>query len=92
VILRILEEGQYEFAEDLVDELNVLDDELVSAIEAGDHARFERALNELLARVRAAARQVSDDYLGPSDLVLPGAEFTLDDVRAMLGQEGLIPG
>lgn len=92
MILRILEEGQYEVTDEVVGALNTLDDELVTAIEAGDQGHFERSLAELLERVRESGSRVSDDYLGPSDLVLPPADASLKEVRAMLSEEGLIPG
>ena len=92
MILRVLEEGQYEVPDEALDALNPLDDELVAAIEAGDQGRFERALSELLGRVRDAGSRVADDYLGPSDLVLPPADASLEEVGEMLSEEGLIPG
>lgn len=92
MILRILEEGQYDVPDEVLDALNKLDDELVAAVEAGDQGRFERSLAELLSRVRAGGSRVADDYLGPSDLVLPPADASLDEVREMLSEEGLIPG
>ena len=92
MILRILEEGQYEVPAEVVDALNTLDDELVVAIEAGEREGFELSLVELLERVRESGSRVPDDYLGPSDLVLPPAEASLEEVRAMLSEEGLIPG
>jgi hypothetical protein len=92
VILRILEEGQYEVTDELVTELNALDEEIVAAIESGDEARFESALEALLARVREGGGPVPDDFLGASELVLPGPGYSLAEVRSMLGEEGLIPG
>jgi hypothetical protein len=35
---------------------------------------------------------VGEDVLVPSDLLLPHADATLDEVRDLLGEEGLIPG
>ena len=35
---------------------------------------------------------MADDYIGPSELILPGADATLDEVRELLSDEGLIPG
>jgi Cu+-exporting ATPase len=64
----------------------------VRAVEAGDEAAFDRSLEALLAGVRETGRPVPDDYLGPSDLVLPGPDATIEDVRALLSEEGLIPG
>ena len=92
MILRILEEGQYEVPDEVVDALNTLDDELVAAIDAGEREGFERSLVELLERVRESGSRMPDDYLGPSDLVLPPADASLEEVRAMLSEEGLIPG
>ena len=92
MILRILEEGQYEVPNEALDALNTLDESLVAAIEAGEGEGFERSLVELLERVRESGSRVPDDYLGPSDLVLPPADASLEEVRAMLSEEGLIPG
>jgi len=92
MILRILEEGQYEVPDEALDVLNTLDDALVAAIEAGDQARFQRSLAALLERVRESGSRVADDYLGPSDLVLPPTDASLEEVAEMLSEEGLIPG
>jgi hypothetical protein len=92
MILRILGEGQFEVADHTVEALNGMDNELQAAIDTGDEAGFRTALAGLLALVREVGHPVPDDHLGPSDLVLPAAESTLEEVRALLGNEGLIPG
>ena len=92
MILRILGEGQFEIDEDKIEELNRLDDQLIGAVESGDEESFRLALNDLLVEVRAAGRPVPDEYLGESDLILPGSDATVDEVQALLGDEGLIPG
>jgi len=92
VIIRILGEGQFEVADHTVEVLNTIDSKLQAAVDADDEPGFHHALDELLALVREAGTRVADDYLGPSELVLPAAESTLEEVRALLGDEGLIPG
>ena len=92
MIVRILEEGQFHVPDNHLEDLNALDDRVLSAVEAGDEAGFEEALATLLDGVRARGTRVEDDYLGPSDLVLPASGSSLEDVRAVLGDEGLIPG
>jgi hypothetical protein len=92
VILRILGEGQLDVSDDALDQLNELDDALVSAVEQGDEGRFTSALADLQAKVREVGKPVPDDYLGPSELILPGSDATLEEVRALLSDEGLIPG
>jgi hypothetical protein len=37
-------------------------------------------------------KPLPDDEIVPSDLVLPSADASLDEVRELLGDEGLIPG
>jgi hypothetical protein len=92
MILRILGEGQFEVPEERMEELNRLDEEVQAAVDADDADGFTRALARLITGVRTAGRELPDDYLGPSDLVLPGPDATIGDVREVLGDEGLIPG
>ncbi|SDR85684.1 hypothetical protein SAMN04488570_0572 [Nocardioides scoriae] len=92
MIVRILTEGQLEVADDRVDGLNGLDAAVEQAVEAGDHDAFAQALAALLDGVRDAGVPLPDDVLHDSDLILPPADATLEEVRAMLGDEGLIPG
>jgi hypothetical protein len=92
MILRILGEGQFEVAEHTVEALNGLDNQLQAAVDSGDEIGFRESLNALLTLVREAGAAVPDDHLGPSEFVLPSADSTLEEVRALLGDEGLIPG
>jgi hypothetical protein len=92
MIIRILGEGQYDVADHALDRLNELDKALESAIEAGDEAAFAGALTELLDGVRTTGVVHPADSLDESDLILPPADATIDQVREMLSDDGLIPG
>jgi len=92
MIVRILGEGQFDVPDDHLEELNRLDVDLVKAVDSGDEAAFTTALEALLASVRTAGEELPDDYLGPSEVILPGPDATVDDVREVLGDQGLIPG
>jgi hypothetical protein len=92
MIVRIMGEGQFEVPQERVDELNRLDQELQKAVEADDEEGFSTALQGLLASVRTAGKELPEDYLGPSELVLPSPDSTIEEVRGVLGEEGLIPG
>jgi hypothetical protein len=85
-------EGQFDVPDEQLDELNRLDDALAEAVDSGDSDTFRTALESLLASVRTMGSALPEDYLGPSELVLPGPDATIDEVRAVLGEEGLIPG
>jgi len=92
MIVRIAGEGQYEVDDSALDGLNTLDSAIERALEAGDEQTFRSSLTSLLEEVRGAGTPVAEDEIVPSDLLLPHAEATLDEVRELLGEEGLIPG
>jgi hypothetical protein len=91
MIVRIMGEGQLDVAEGDLSALNSLDGELETAIESGDEEKFRTALHALLERVRAVGETLPPGDLAPSGLILPPADATMEEVRAMLGDEGLIP-
>ena len=92
MIVRIMGEGQVEVADAEIDRLNALDTQLQVAVEAGDEELYRQALGALIARVREVGTPVPDDKLVPSDIVIPTVEISLEDVRELVGDEGLIPG
>jgi hypothetical protein len=92
MIVRILTEGQYEVPDSLVDRLNELDNAVLAALDSGDDEEFRVSLSALLGAVRAGGQPVPHDYLGSSDATLPFADATVEEVRALLRPDGLIPG
>jgi hypothetical protein len=92
MIVRILGEGQREVPESAVGELNQLDGALESAVDCKDEAAFRPALAALLARVREVGTPTAPDDLRPSELIVPGPDATMEDVRRLLADDGLIPG
>jgi hypothetical protein len=85
-------EGQVQLADSHFPELNKLDDELLREMESGDEAGFRHTLAALLDAVRTLGTPLPDDALEPSELILPSPDATLDEVREMLSDDGLIPG
>jgi len=92
VIVRILGEGQFNVDDTDTAELNRLDTELETAVERNDEAAFAAALRDLLAQVRTQGSPLPTDTLEPSDLILPPQDASMNEVRKMLNDEGLIPG
>ncbi|GGR16380.1 PspA-associated protein PspAA [Streptomyces roseolus] len=92
MIVRIMGEGQRELADSHFAELNELDDELLREMRSGDEEGFRRTLAALLGAVRTLGTPLPDDALEPSELILPSPDATLDEVRDMLSDDGLIPG
>ena len=92
MIVRILGEGQYDVGDDGVQDLNRLDADLQRALDGDDDEAFRTALSALLAKVRESGIPLALDALEPSELILPAEDAHVDEVRDMLGNEGLIPG
>jgi hypothetical protein len=78
--------------DDAVDELNELDTRVENAVESRDVEVFAAALAALLDGVRAAGTPHDEEALDASDLILPQADATLDEVRDLLSGDGLVPG
>jgi len=92
MIVRILGEGQFEVADGELDSLNQLDGAVESAVESGDTEAFTAALTALLDGVRRVGSVLAADSLEDSDLILPPADASIDEVRDLLSDDGLIPG
>lgn len=94
MIVRILNEGQWELADSAVAELNTIDDAIEWAVSSANQDELSKALHALHDQVRGSGTPVPDDSLVDSDLILPSADATLADVEELLGesQDGLIPG
>ena len=92
MIVRILGEGQWEVPEDRLTDLNQLDSEVEAAVETGDEVAFANTLAALLDGVRKSGTVLPVDSLEDSDLILPPSDATLEEVRQLLSEDGLIPG
>jgi hypothetical protein len=92
MIVRILGEGQWEISAEQVDALNELDSAVEAAVDGGDREAFSQRLDALLHAVRTAGAPLPDESLEDSDLILPPSDATLEEVRDLLSEDGLIPG
>jgi hypothetical protein len=91
VLIRILGEGQYVVPDSELDEINRLDSALEAALNtAVDDVR--PALDALLEKVRSVGVRPPEDSLEESNVILPFADSSEEDIRAMLNEDGLIPG
>jgi PspAA-like protein len=92
MIVRIMGEGQLSVDDSAVSELNRLDSKLDSALAESDEPAFHEALSALLTQVRKIGSPLPDDEIRASDLILPPADATMEDVRELMSEDGLIPG
>ena len=91
MIARILGTGQFEISDDLHRQLDALDEQAVAAIDASDEETLDGVLAQMAELVESEGTRLADDYLGASDIVIPPADLTLDETRALFSEQGLIP-
>jgi hypothetical protein len=92
MIVRILGEGQWQVTDEHLVELNKLDDQVETAVEKNDEVAFSNSLAALLDNIRSWGTPLPDDSLEDSDLIMPPSDATIDEVRHLLEDDGLIPG
>ncbi|TDT32740.1 hypothetical protein ACF3NT_01510 [Naumannella halotolerans] len=93
MIVRIVGEGQFRFPDSTFAQLEQFDDAIEKAVASADQAGLADALKSLHDAVIEASSPVADDELVESDLIIPAADASLDEVRALLDEsnDGLIP-
>ena len=91
MIVRIAGEGQFRLPDEDAERLNGLDNEAVSAVEAGNRERFQELWNEMLALVNADGNALADDELVESDVILPPRDISFEEAAGEFTGEGLIP-
>jgi hypothetical protein len=84
-------EGQWVVDDGQAGMLNELDDEVGRAVDAGDQAAMTAALRRLADAVRSSGTKLADEDLSASDAIVPPEDLSLDEARALLEGEGLIP-
>jgi len=91
MIIRVVNEGQYEVNDSLLDALNELDNEIVGLIESGDETRFQDVLKEFISLIRENGKPLDPDVIVESDLIVPPEDLTLSEAAKVFSGEGLIP-
>ena len=91
MIVRIMGEGQFNVADVDSETLQTFDNQVEAAMESGDDAQVVAALEQLRTFIAEHGKPVEDDYLGPSDFVIPFADAHLDEIKELLTGEGFIP-
>jgi hypothetical protein len=90
VIIRVLHEGQYEVEGQALQRVDELDSQIFEAVADGNQGRYEQLFGQVLEAVRRDGKPLAADDLRPSELILPAADSTLEEVRSLFEQEGLM--
>jgi hypothetical protein len=91
VIVRLMGEGQWRIDDAVHERLNALDEQAMTALDAGDETNLDATLERMWQLVKSEGERLADDDLSPSDVVIPPADLTLEETRELVEREGLIP-
>ena len=91
MIVRVMGDGQYEVGEEVLERLNAIDREATAALEREDEGELRTHLEGMGDIVRSVGRRLSEDTLVASEIVLPASDFTLEETRKLVSEQGLIP-
>ena len=91
MIVRIVNDGQYEVPDDVVQRLNQLDNDAVAAVEAGDEPRFHELFDQMHDLVKNGCTPVPDEELVVSEVMIPPPDLTFEEAQGEFTGEGLIP-
>jgi hypothetical protein len=92
MIVRVQSAGQYRLSDEQVARLQELDAQLVKTVDGDDEAGMHAAVNRIVEFVRAEGQTVGVEELLPSELILPAPDASLEEVRTVLREDGLIAG
>jgi hypothetical protein len=90
VIIRIMGEGQYQASNALRSELNKIDDRIVTLVEEGNAVEFRRALKRLISMIKEKAMPIDAKEIVNSDIIVPPADMSFDEAKAVFKKPGII--
>jgi hypothetical protein len=90
MIVRIPSEGQWQISGAEVEALDEIDNQIVDVVAHEDEQQFVALLEQMLDFVRRYGRPLPVDQLRESNIILPPADATLEEVRGLFAHEGLI--
>ena len=91
MIVRVSGEGQFELPDGDAERLNELDNAAVAAVEGGDETKFQELWTQMLDLVASDGKEIGDDELVESDVILPPRDISFAEADGEFTGEGLIP-
>lgn len=91
MIVRVMGVGQFRLTAEDMEAVNAVDDAVSAAVEAGDQEAFSNALTALADVIQRVGDALPDDEFVGSDAIVPDPDTPVEQAKAMLTEEGLIP-
>jgi phage shock protein A len=92
LVVRVQGSGQYRLAQPEIDDLQRLDQQLTEAVPAHDDQRVHALIGQMIALVQTRGTALGHDDVVTSETILPPATITVEEVQALMHDDGLVEG
>jgi hypothetical protein len=89
MIIRIMGEGQFKVPAALYDELNEIDNRIVSLVAAGKAEEFKKELLNLITAIRENGEPLNTEEILESDIIVPPEDMSLEEARDVFTGDGI---
>jgi hypothetical protein len=89
MIIRIMGEGQYQASEDLCNELNKIDNHIVTLVEEGKAEEYIKELVRLISEIKGRAEPLDPKEIVKSDIIVPPGDLSFEEAKAIFKGEGI---
>ncbi len=92
MIIRIMGEGQYQASEALCNELNKIDNHIVTLVEEEKVEEFRKELARLISEIKGKAEPIDPKEIIESDIIVPPGDLSFEEAKAVFKGEGIFEG
>ena len=89
MIIRIMGEGQYQASETLCDELNQIDNRIVTLVEEGKAEEFRKELAKLISEIKEKGEAIDAKEIVKSDIIVPPEDLSFEEAKAVFKGSGI---
>ena len=90
MIIRIMGEGQYQASEALCNELNKIDNHIVTLVAEGKTQEYKLELARLISEIKEKAEPIDAKDIVKSDIIVPPEDLSFEEAKAIFKGTGII--
>jgi hypothetical protein len=89
MIIRIMGEGQYLASEGLCNELNKIDNHIVTLVEEGKAEDYRKELARLISEIKGKAEPLDPNEIVESDIIVPPGDLSFEEAKDVFKGTGI---
>ncbi|MHC1755090.1 MAG: hypothetical protein AB9861_06600 [Methanosarcina sp.] len=89
MIIRIMGEGQYRAPETLCDELNQIDNRIVTLVTEEKADEFRKELAKLISEIKEKGEAIEAEEIMESDIIVPPEDLSFEEAKAIFKGSGI---